>query len=150
MAFKLIRQVGGQTEASAYEMLGSGEILTGDVVQVLSTQAAVIRANSKEASVTVSTIFAVAASSTAAGASGTTMIKVIPIVSGQLWEADCASNTATNQIMCRNLISSASVVTNSSTNTTTALGVFLVYNYIGAVSDKKVIGEFIRNSSALV
>ena len=139
--FKLIGHAGGQTEVSAVDMYGSGVIGIGDVVAKKSGLG-VIRANDALNSIEIGNIIGVAASSI--NNVGTTSIKVVPIVAGQIWEADCTSNSDENQILCRNSLTTAGILANSSTDSKATSGVFLVYKPLGSASSKKVIGEFVR------
>lgn len=94
---------------------------------------------------TIHTIFGVAAETITTAAS---LIKVIPFVQGQLWEMDCNSNThASNQRFESYALTDHAKVANDSTDVTGATGVFFLVAPIGAVGDKKAIGEFTRLQS---
>lgn len=73
-------------------------------------------------------------------------LKCIPIISGpgQLWEADCTSNTATNQLNKVHILTNAYTVANTSTTNATTAGIFVALKIIGAASDKKLLGYFIK------
>ena len=76
-----------------------------------------------------------------------TLIKVIPIVQGQLWEADVVDNTATTQRYESMVFTDHDTVNNTDTDVTGPTGVFFCLAPIGAAADKKLLGEFTRLKS---
>lgn len=75
-------------------------------------------------------------------------IKFIPICQGQIWEADTNANThATNQLYESCALTDHDTLDNSGSDVTGATGVFLIMANVGAVADKKVLGEFTRLQS---
>lgn len=112
----------------------SGDLLdiSGNVVQ---------RATSSS---TIHTIVGVAAESVSTAAA---LIKVIPVCQGQIWEADTTNNTAANQLLESCALTDHAYLSNTSSDVTGATGVFLPFALVGAVGDKKVLGEFTRLQS---
>ncbi len=149
MAFTLIRNAGGVTDPCAVELIGSGAIAVGDILwrQLVgnSTQGYLISAADAWGTPGFSKVFGVAASTLA---SGTGVVKVVPVISGQLWEADCASSTYLTHTLIVHEIMNATTIRNTTTNVNNTGGVFLAYSMKGARDDKKLVGEFIRVSAA--
>lgn len=58
--------------------------------------------------------------------------------------ADCTSNTAANQLNKVHAMTDARTVANTSTTISTTLGVFVAIATVGAASDKKMMGYFIK------
>ena len=85
-------------------------------------------------------------SKTATSAASYPTIRAIPIISGagQLWEAPCTSNTATNQLNKAHALTSALAVANTDTTVATTAGVFVALKIIGSTSNKKLLGYFIK------
>ena len=83
---------------------------------------------------------------TATSASSYPTVKAIPIISGptQLWVATCTNNTAVNQLNKAHALTSALAVANTSTTNATTAGVFVALKIIGAASDKKLLGYFVK------
>lgn len=73
-------------------------------------------------------------------------IDIHPIISGpqQLWIADTNANTADNQLNKAHDLTSAGVVDNTSTTDATTAGVWVAVANVGAASDKKQIGYFVK------
>jgi len=73
-------------------------------------------------------------------------IKAIPIISGpaQLWIADCKNDTAANQLNKVHALTNAYTVNNTATSNSTTAGVFVALKQIGAASDKKLLGYFVK------
>ena len=138
MAFKL---VGGFPDNFAIEMpvTAGVAIATGDLVAINGN--VVERATSSS---TVHTIFGVAAETISTSAA---LLKVIPVCQGQLWEADCTNNTAANQLLESCALTDHANLSNTSSDVAGATGVFLPLALVGAVGNKKVIGEFTRLQS---
>lgn len=68
----------------------------------------------------------------------------VPVLPNQLWEADCTSNTASNQLLKRHAMTDKDTVANTSSDITTTLGIFEALRLVGAASDKKLLGRFIQ------
>ena len=115
-------------------------IATGDILAISGN--VVARATSSS---TVHTVVGVAANTIT---TDDALIKVIPFVQGQIWEVDMTSNThATNQTLESYALTDHVAVANDSTDVTGATGVFLLLRPVGAVADKKALGEFTRLQS---
>ena len=83
---------------------------------------------------------------TETSAASNPLIRAIPIAHGpvQLWEADCNANTASNQLNKAHALTSALLVNNTSTTSATTAGVFVALKIIGAASEKKLLGYFVK------
>jgi len=79
-------------------------------------------------------------------ASSNPVILGFPVVSGpgQLWVADCNANTASNQLNKAHAMTSAGVVNNTSTTNATTAGIFVALKAVGASTDKKLLGYFVK------
>lgn len=141
MAFRL---VGGMPENFAVEYpVTAGTAIARGVV--LAINGNVVEAAG--ASATIHTIMAVSAESIGTSPS---KILAIPITGpGQIWEADTVNNThASNQLLESCVLNSTGLlVDNTASDVTGPTGVFTILNNIGAVGDKKVLGEFTRLQS---
>ncbi len=94
---------------------------------------------------TIHTIVGVAAETIS---TSDTLIKVILISPDQIWEADCNANThASNQKLETYALTDYAHIANDSTDVTGATGVFTLMNNIGAVGDKRCLGQFVRLQS---
>lgn len=94
---------------------------------------------------TIHTVFAVAAESISALAA---VIKCRPICQGQLYEGAMTNNThASNQTFESYALTDHANVANDSTDVGGPTGVFLLIAPIGAVADKRALGEFTRLQS---
>ena len=98
------------------------------------------------ASTTVSTVNIEAiCQSTETTAASSPTIRAIPIVSGMLVEADCDSSTAANQLNKAHLINdTGATVVNTDTHVGTSAAVFIALKIIGATTDKKLLGYFVK------
>jgi hypothetical protein len=145
MAFRLVSAGGANVEPTLIEVLASGAIAIGDHVshKANGNQYTVEQYVSRLGSATTAhTLFAIAAD---ALASGTGMIKVIPINSAQIWEADTTAATATNQRYKANALSThAYVANNVASGSATVGGTSVWFNLapVGATSDNKMLGRF--------
>lgn len=73
-------------------------------------------------------------------------IKYIPVITGAVFVvADCTNNTAANQLQKDHLMTDSLTVNNTSTTSTAKEGVFHALGLVGAASDKKLYGYFIRS-----
>lgn len=96
------------------------------------------------ASSTIHTIFGVAAETITTADS---LIKVIPVCQGQLWEADAANNTDSTERYESMVLTDHDTINNTDTDSTGATAVFFNLGAIGATSDKRLLGEFCRLQS---
>lgn len=131
MAFKLI---GGfpddytvEATVTAGTAIAAGDLLdmNGNVLQ---------RATSSS---TIHSVFGVAAETISTTA---TTIKVIPLVDGQLWEADATNDAATTQRYEGMILTDHDHVNNTDTTVTGPTAVFTMTGYAGATTDKRLIG----------
>lgn len=82
---------------------------------------------------------------TEGGADVVNGIKYIPIVTQAVFVvADCTNNTASNQLQKDHLMTDSNNVNNTSTTSTSLNGVFHAIGLVGAASNKKLYGYFIR------
>src|SRR3990167_9717586 len=72
-------------------------------------------------------------------ASTATDIDVILVNQSQIWEIDCTSNTAANQVLNRHGMTDSLTVANTSSDTATTLGVVLMLASVGAAADNKAL-----------
>ena len=138
MAFKLI---GGWPEENVIEVpvTAGVAIAEGDLLAINGN--VLERATSSS---TILTIFGVAKETiTTADA----LIKVVPIIQGQVWEVDCASNTASNQLFESAVLTDHDTVNNTSSDVAGPTAVFMPFALKGVAGDKKLIGEFLRVQS---
>jgi hypothetical protein len=141
MAFKL-RSGFPETQAFSYPVTAGTAITAGTVLVINGNVVAAADANA-----TIHTIVAVAAESIGTGPSS---ILAIPILGpGQVWEADCVNNThASNQLFESGILDSTGLLfNNTASDVTGPTGVFTPFANVGAVADKKVLGEFTRLQS---
>ena|SRR3990167_3843746 len=66
-------------------------------------------------------------------------IDVILLEPGQLWEIDCTSATATNQVCNRHAMTDSLTLANTSSDISTTLGVWLMLAQVGAAADNKAL-----------
>ena len=87
-------------------------------------------------------------SKTAVATAGGTSISInyIPFVTGQEVIVDCTSNTSSDQLFKRHVLTDGATVANTSTDITTSLGIFMATQVKGAASDKKLVGYFVKLS----
>jgi len=143
MAFKLSSQspnmpkVEYTADASTSYTLGS--------VAYRDTSTGEIKEDAGGSEATVLTIECVIAKTETSAASNP-RIESFPIISGpgQLWIADCTNNTAADQLNKAHALTSALAVANTSTTDATTAGVFVAIATVGAASDKKLLGYFVK------
>lgn len=149
MSFRLVSSGGAVTDPAVVNMYASGVIRNGTVVDFIrgatGSQGFVSPASSAS---TTTTIFGVA-TGYVQGKSDT-QVGVIPFSSGQVWEADCTSNATTLMVGLKHGLTDFATLANTSYSLSTAVGVFLAWNVVGAAAEKKMIGEFLRNPTAIM
>ena len=135
MAFKLI---GGTAEPFTIEatVTAGTAIAEGDLLDINGN--VLQRATSSS---TIHTIVGVAAETIS---TADTKIKVIPVMHGQLWQADTANNTDATELYESMALTDHDTVSNSDSDVTGDTGVFLCLGLVGATGDKKIVGEFTR------
>ena len=138
MAFTLVSSAGNVVEPSSFEVLGSANISVGDIVQLdfnAESNALVRRPASTVGPVS---LFGVAASGIT---SGTGLLKVVPIVAGQLWKASCTNQVVDGHVLKRHKLTDHDTIANTITDDSTSLGIFLMY---AKIDGSTAIGEFVR------
>jgi len=90
---------------------------------------------------TILTIIGVAAETISTAA---TLIKVIPVCQGQIWEADCTNSTASNQLFESCALTDHGHLSNTSSDVTGPTAVFLPFAITGTTT---MLGEFTRVQS---
>lgn len=139
MAFKL---VGGFPESFAFvaPVTAGTAINEGDALAINGN--VLERAT---ASSTIHTLFGIARETITTAA---TEILVAPVCQGQLFQGDMKNNThATNQIFESAIFDTSATIDNTSSDVTGPTGIWLMLQPIGAVGDKKALGEFTRLQS---
>lgn len=146
MAFRFVKSAGSVHEPAVLEMFASGVVRPGMAVELtrgsVTAHGFVAPASS---STTITTLFGVCLDY-AQGASDI-QVRVVPILAGQIWEADCVGAAATLQIGKRQQLygSNSVLINNNAYDQTGATGVFIVLNITGSTSGSgKVLGEFLR------
>lgn len=145
MAFKFIRRRGTVINTPSFiKIYGSGTIYPGSVVATISGN----RVEPATSSTTSTMVFGISLDYIQ-GASDS-LVRVIPFVPGQLWEADCANTAATNQLLIKHALSNSLLINNTSTDQNVAVGVFYamgisrtIYASLSSAT-MKIIGEFIK------
>lgn len=146
MAFRLVSSGGDVSDPAAVNLYASGTINVNNPVDFSRTSGQVVAPTTSSSTTTM--VFGVARSY-AQGASDT-QVKVIPFVTEQLWEADCANAASTAQIGIRHALSASdrSCIHNTSTSPTNNTGFFLALNLSSSTSGSgKLIGRIISDFS---
>jgi hypothetical protein len=146
MPFRLVSSGGANVEPTMIEVLASGAVTIGRLVSFRGTAggSAAQRYITEVTSPTAINLFAIAVD---AVTSGTKYINVIPITGAQIWEADCTASTAMDQLYKQNACGDAGYVSNSSASGTATVGgtsVWTNLRYVGATTDKRMIGKFVN------
>lgn len=83
---------------------------------------------------------------TATTAASNPIIRAIPILNGsaQLWIADCTNTTAADQLNKAHKLTSATHVANTGTQQDHLGAVFVALKIVGAASDNKLLGYFVK------
>ena len=63
---------------------------------------------------------------------------------GQLWVADCAADAIDTHLNLAHIMTSATIVNNTTTASESSAGVFVALAVVGASSDKKLLGYFVK------
>ena len=94
---------------------------------------------------TTQTIEGVSTNAVTVGGGATGTVKYTPVTTGAVFVvADCTNNTAANQIGIRHLMTDANNINNTSSDVNTNLSVFHALGTVGAASNKKLYGYFIK------
>lgn len=140
LAFVFSRSAGSVHEPAVVNMLASGIVRAGGVVEFSRTGGVGVIPSS--ASTSFTGIFGISLDY-AQGASDT-FVRVLPIVQGQLWVADCTDIATTAQIGLRHALNASQTeVRNTATDVLTAAGVFRAVAMTGLTTGSgKLIGYF--------
>lgn len=79
----------------------------------------------------------------------TAYVTAIPLQGITYVIADCTNNTADNQLNKAHLLTSRSVVNNSSTHTASSAAVFVAISKVGADTDKQLFGYLVKSSQTV-
>lgn len=143
MSFRLVSSGGAVTDPAVVNLAASGVVKNGHPVDFLrqGTGGSVVGPSANTSTTTM--VFGIALGY-AQGASDTN-VNVIPFVSGQLWEADCANAATTAQVGIRHILSaSRDCIHNTASDVTGATGVFMALAMVGSSSGSgKLIGRFV-------
>jgi len=146
MAFKFVRGAGANVDPAVVSMYGSGVIHSNGVVVLetpVSNDSAVLSRVAPGGSGTRTTSIFGISLDYAQGASDT-LVRVIPVLPGMLFEADAVNAWGTVQAGKFHQLYDDLQLNNTSYNHTGGAGVFLVYNVVETSGSIKVIGEFVR------
>lgn len=139
MSFRFVRPKGAVSQAPiAVRMYASGTIQRGSVVEFDRVNKRCAPATS---STTVTSILGIALDYVE-GASDT-RTRVVPLMSGQLWEADCTNTVSTAHLMIRHALTNNVTLANTAVDQTAFTGIFVAYA-INTIIANTLVGEFIR------
>lgn len=153
MAFRFVRSAGATHEPATILMYASGIVRRGGVV-VLGDAAVLggLVSRGTATGATTTNIFGIC-QDYAEGASDT-MVRVIPFVQGQIWEADCNNTVATTNIGIRHVLYDDVTVKNTTggtangTSETATTGVFLGLAITGLTTGSgKLLGTFLQRTA---
>ena len=88
----------------------------------------------------------VAVSAESADSSATTILATL-INDNQIWEADCANNTNSNQLLVGQNMGNNGLINNLSTESGNNGEIFLPFAIKGSTSDKKLLGKLLIERS---
>lgn len=150
MAFRFVRSAGSVHEPAVLNLPASG-VIHKDGVVVWDSANNVVSANLAGTGTSITNIVGVSLDGVQ-GASDT-YVRVIPIVPGQLWEADCVNVAATTNLLFRHQLGSDLLVRNitgASSSETFHTGVFFAYAMTGSTTGSgKLIGTFLQRVGVL-
>lgn len=140
MAFTFSRSAGSVHEPATINMFASGIVRAGGVVEL--SRVGGVGVVPSGASTSFTAIFGVSLDYAQGGSD--TLVRVVPIVQGQLWLADCTDAATTAQIGLRHVLNASQTeVRNTATDTLTAAGVFRAVAMVGATTGSgKLLGYF--------
>lgn len=70
-----------------------------------------------------------------------TTLKVVPVLPGMRWIADCTNTSVAADIYDRNILTDQATVNNTSTDSGDSSAIFTQIAVVGALSDKKLLGK---------
>ena len=142
MAFKLSK---GWDQSQPIHCAASSTIVAGDLcVFDVSAGAAVFKVIKATSALLGCDVAGVAVNTPAAA---DTTVNIIPIVTGQLWEYDCTSDTATTQLGKLNDLTDSATVANSTTNSTAATAFVRNVAFVGTAANRKMQGYIVGAQS---
>lgn len=148
MAFRLVSSAGDVSDSAFVNLSASGVINPNTGVDFIRGVGGNVVGPSGSAS-TSTMVFGVSLDYIQ-GASDT-YVKVIPFLSEQMWEVDCANATVTAQVGLRHTLSaSRGYIANTSSDVTGSTGVFLALAASSLTTGSgKLIGRFISTINAV-
>lgn len=78
------------------------------------------------------------------GTTSATEIEYLPVGSSIFVVGDCTANTAANQLNIAHAMTDGATINNTSSHVATTLGVFIATELVGASTDKKLYGYFVK------
>jgi hypothetical protein len=93
---------------------------------------------------TTQSIVGVSTQNVTVGGGATGVVKFVPLDQSVYVVVDTTANTAAAQVGIRHLLTDALTINNTSTDVATNTGVFLALGTVGAASNKKLYGYFIK------
>jgi len=136
-----VSYVGGMTESSAIQ----GTVTAG--VAIAEGDVLAYNGNVLERATSSTTIHDIAGVALETITTTDTLILFAQFMPGQQYEVDTANNTATTQRYEGMILTDHDTINNTDTTVTGPTAVFKAFGLIGAVGDKKLIGEFQRSAS---
>lgn len=139
MSFRFVRPKGVVAATPvALRMYASGTIQRGSVVEFSRINKTCAPAGS---GTTITSLLGIALDYVQ-GASDT-QTRVIPVMPGQLWEADCTNTVNTAHLMIRHALTNNATLANTAVDQSIFTGIFMAYA-INTIIANTLIGEFIR------
>lgn len=145
MGFRLVNSLGNVRDMSVINMPASGTIHPGEVVDFLLTGGQGVSPAGMNS--TITTIFGVAMDYVQ-GASDA-YVKVLPFVTGQIWEADCTGSATTTHIGARMGLArtrSDNALYSNTTDSVTATAIFRCIGMTGLTTGSGKLLGFFRTS----
>lgn len=148
MGFRLVSSGGAVQDAAVLNLAASGTIKPNSLVDFNRVGGTVVAPTTTSSTSTM--VFGVALDY-AQGVSDT-FVKVIPITSSQIWEADCANAATTAQVGLRHAITANAaerglLIHNTATDVNANAGIFLALAMTGLTSGSgKLLGKILTKS----
>ena len=130
-----LKEVAGAVIRRKVVVPASNTILKDQLLMIDATNSGLVPATSSAATTTLRAVAQTPLTSTGSASS----VEAIFISPVQLWEIDCTSNTASNQLWKRHALTDGVTVNNSSSEATGTTGVAEMVAIVGAASDKKAL-----------
>jgi len=138
---KVVDTLYSKLPAQDWNVPASTTITAGMLLAFDRTNDGVIPAT---ATSTTLSICGIATSAVTTGGGETAIVKGVPVDQAVFVVADCTNNTAANQLYQRHILTDANTIANTSTDITINTGIFLALGMVGAASNKKLYGYFIK------